>query len=90
MAVAMRDDDDRVVVAAPEPLWDGGTKRFDGPRLLHAIVVRGWTVEEFAAAARPPMNPNTVRNAVHGKSCWATTARRIYETLDKRRPLEVG
>jgi predicted transcriptional regulator len=66
-------------------LWSPETRSFDGVRLRRAIVARGWTVSEFARAAR--LNVQSVYNALSGKPVRDGTAIRIFETLEKRAPM---
>jgi predicted transcriptional regulator len=66
-------------------LWSAETSAFDGARLRRAIVSRGWTVPEFARAAR--IHAASAYNAVNGRQVRDSTAIRIFETLEKRQPM---
>jgi hypothetical protein len=68
-------------------IWDPATGRFDGPRLRLAIVVRGWTLPEFASACRPRLSMTTLHNALDGKRCLESTVIRILQTLTTRDPV---
>jgi predicted transcriptional regulator len=69
-------------------LWSAATGGFDGPALRRAIVARGWTVPEFARAAR--MNSASLYNALRGRRVRDSTAIRIFDTLEKRSPMGVA
>jgi predicted transcriptional regulator len=72
-----------------------GTDRFSGirrtaastGRLRRAIVARGWTVTEFAQVAR--IYPGTLYRALTGRPTNDATAIRIFQTLEKRRPMDM-
>lgn len=68
-------------------LWHPEDGRFDPGLLRRAIVSRGWTVTEFAQAAR--IYPGTLYRALTGTPTNDGTAIRIFQTLDKRRPMDV-
>jgi hypothetical protein len=69
-------------------LWDPITGAFVGVRLHRAIVARGWTLPEFALVTR--LHLGSVYNAVKGKAVRDATAIRIFEALEKRRPMMVA
>ncbi len=66
-------------------LWSPETRSFDGARLRRAIVARGWTVPEFARAAK--LNAQSIYNALSGKTVRDGTAIRVFETPEKREPM---
>lgn len=68
-------------------LWDAAQGAFYGSTLHDSIVARGWTVREFAHASR--LDPASVYGAIRGRRVRDTTAIRIFETLEKRRPMTV-
>jgi hypothetical protein len=70
-------------------IWDPATGCFDGPRLRLAIVVRGWTLPDFASACRPRLSMTTLHNALDGKRCLESTVIRILQTLGTREPVLV-
>jgi predicted transcriptional regulator len=69
-------------------LWNAETRAFDGPRLRRAIVARGWTVAEFAGAAR--VRTASLYNALSGRPVRDGTAIRIFEALEKRNPMGIA
>jgi hypothetical protein len=68
-------------------LWDPASGRFNAVRLRAAIVSRGWTVGEFAAAAG--VSRACLYNALRAWSASDRTAIRIATTLATREPLAV-
>lgn len=68
-------------------LWHPEDGRFDPGRLRRAIVSRGWTVTEFAQVAR--IYPGTLYRALTGRPTNDGTAIRIFQTLEKRRPMDM-
>ena len=84
----MANNDEHHPGASGRPkLWNPEIRRFDGPRLRLAIVSRGWTVREFARAAR--IDVGSVNNAIRGKKLRDATVIRMFETLQKREPMSV-
>jgi hypothetical protein len=77
-----------VAVVPSTGLWRPETHNFDGPRLLRAIVARGWTIADFADAAH--LHAATVYNAVQGRRVRDATAIAIFETLEKRQPMQIA
>ena len=69
-------------------LWDANVHGFRGAVLQRAILARGWTVSDFARAAR--VHPASVYNALNGSRVRDSTAIRIFETLEKRQPMSVA
>lgn len=69
------------------PLWSAGSGSFDGPRLRGAIVLRGWTVREFAVAA--DLTSASVYNALRGQRVRDRTALKIFRTLARREAMPV-
>ena len=69
-------------------LWDETVHGFRGAVLQRAILARGWTVSDFARAAH--VHPAAVYNALNGSRARASTAIRIFETLEKRQPMSVA
>ncbi len=69
-------------------LWSPETRAFDGSRLRRAIISRGWTVAEFASASR--IHAASVYNALSGRPVRDGTAIRIFETLERRKPMNVA
>lgn len=68
-------------------LWDPASGRFNAVRLRAAIVSRGWTVGEFAAAAG--VSRACLYNALRAWSASDRTAISIATTLAAREPLSV-
>ncbi len=68
-------------------IWDPASGRFNAPRLRGAIVSRGWTVGEFAAAAG--LSRACLYNALRAWSTSDRTAIRIATTLSTRAPIAV-
>ncbi len=66
-------------------LWDPASGRFHAVRLRAAIVSRGWTVGEFAAAAG--VSRACLYNALRAWSTSDRTAISIATTLATREPL---
>ena len=89
LALPERDDVDSTTNGhAPQSvLWHAEDGHFDPGRLHRAIVARGWTVPEFAQAAR--MHLGTLYRALSGKPTNDTTAIRIFQTLDRRKPMDL-
>ena len=69
-------------------LWDAGRGAFHGPSLRRAMVGRGWTVDDFAHTTR--LNSGSIRNALHGRRVHDATAIRIFQALEKRKPMQVA
>jgi hypothetical protein len=69
--------------------FDAATMRFDGAWLRRAILARGWTIPEFAEAARPPLSVETVYNALRGRTLSQHTVLRMYAALRLRQPIAV-
>ena len=69
----------------PPPMWDPGTRAFDGARLHLAIVSRGWTLYEFSRAAKLALS--TVYKAVKNGRMDDRSTTTIFETLAKREPM---
>ena len=69
-------------------LWNPEVRRFDGPRLRLAIIARGWTVREFARAAK--VDVASVNNAIRGNRLRDSTVIRMFEALQKREPMSVA
>jgi predicted transcriptional regulator len=68
-------------------LWHAEDGHFDPGRLHRAIVARGWTIPEFAQTAR--MHLGTLYRALTGKPTNDATAIRIFQTLDRRKPMDL-
>jgi hypothetical protein len=69
-------------------LWNPDVRRFDGPRLRLAIISRGWTVSEFARAAK--VDVASVNNAIRGNRLRDSTVIHMFEALQKREPMSVA
>jgi hypothetical protein len=67
------------------PFWNQRSGVFDGAQLRLAIVIRGWTVAEFAATAK--ISPACLYNALGGTGISDRTAIRIFQALALRQPL---
>jgi hypothetical protein len=65
-------------------LWNPATGQFDPLRLLLAIVVRGWTPDDFAREAE--CGRTSVYKALQGKGVRDATAIAIFRTLARREP----
>jgi hypothetical protein len=75
------------IVQLRPALWDPASGRFNAVRLRAAIVSRGWTVSEFAAAAG--VSRACLYNALRAWSASDRTAISIATTLATREPLAV-
>jgi predicted transcriptional regulator len=64
--------------------WNPQTGIFDAAQLRLAIVMRGWTVGEFAKTAR--VSHGCLYNALLGCGVTDRTAIRIFQTLTTREP----
>jgi hypothetical protein len=71
----------------PTPLWNPRTGIFDPAQLRLAIVMRGWTVGEFANAAK--VSRGCFYNALLGSGVTDRTAIRIFQTLASRDPFSL-
>jgi hypothetical protein len=71
-----------------QPLWEATTGRFDPAQLRSAIVVRGWTADEFATEAACVRT--SVYKALQGKGVRDATAIAILRALSTRRPLSLS
>lgn len=85
-----RDDDEErggasSILQLRPALWDPASGRFNAVRLRAAIVSRGWTVGEFAAAAG--VSRACLYNALRAWSASDRTAISIATTLATREPL---
>jgi hypothetical protein len=91
LAPARRDDEERggafSLLQLRPALWDPASGRFNAVRLRAAIVSRGWTVGEFAAAAG--VSRACLYNALRAWSASDRTAISIATTLATREPLAV-
>jgi hypothetical protein len=67
------------------PFWNPCSGIFDGGQLRLAIVMRGWTVAEFAATAK--ISSACLYNALGGTGISDRTAIRIFQGLALRQPL---
>ncbi len=67
------------------PFWNPRSGVFDGAQLRLAIVIRGWTVAEFAAACK--ISLACLYNAIGGCGVSDRTAIRIFQGLALRQPL---
>ena len=68
----------------PVRLWNAASGQFNGVALRAAIVARGWTVREFAAAAQ--VSKGCVHNALGGRAVSDRTVLRIVALLETRSP----
>jgi hypothetical protein len=68
-------------------MWSAASGQFDGVQLRAAIVVRGWTVGEFAATAQ--VSRACIYNALRGQAVSDRTVVRITTLLDTRTPVGV-
>jgi hypothetical protein len=71
--------------ATASPFWNPRSGKFDGPQLRLAIVVRGWTVGEFAEAASVSLA--CLYNALKGYGVTDKTTIRFFKALSLRRPI---
>ncbi len=69
------------------PLWNPKTGIFDPAQLRLAIVMRGWTVGEFAKAAA--VSRGCLYSALLGSGVTDRTAIRIFQTLATRDPFSL-
>lgn len=65
--------------------WNPKTGAFDTSQLRLAIVIRGWTVQEFASDARVSLG--CLYNALKGCGVSDRTAIRMFKTLATRQPV---
>lgn len=70
---------------ADRPFWDARSGVFDGGQLREAIVLRGWTVAEFAQTGT--ISLACLYNALAGKGVSDRTAIRIFRVLAQRQPM---
>lgn len=68
----------------PESFWNPQTGIFDAAQLRLAIVLRGWTVAEFAIAAK--VSHGCIYSALLGSGVTDRTAIRVFQTLATREP----
>jgi len=68
-------------------LWDAAQGAFYGSSLHQSIVARGWTIKDFARASQ--LDPGSIYGAIRGRRVRDATAIRIFETLERRRPMTV-
>jgi hypothetical protein len=66
------------------PFWNAKSGVFDPAQLRLAIVLRRWTVTEFARASR--VSPACLYNALKGCGVTDRTAIRIFQGLAMREP----
>lgn len=69
----------------PRPLWDPASGRFNPVALRAAIVCRGWTVRDFAAAAG--ISRACLYNALRRRAVSDRTVVRVGAALAGRDPL---
>lgn len=67
--------------------WNPQSGIFDARKLRMAIILRGWTVVEFARAAG--MSPACMYNALSGNGVNDRTAIRIFRGLSQREPMSI-
>src|SRR5579884_3130809 len=67
------------------PFWNSRSGIFDGPQLRLAIVIRGWTVREFAAVS--DVSLASLYNALAGRGVTDRTAIRVFRGLALRAPI---
>lgn len=70
-----------------ERLWDPSSGIFDAAELRQAIVLRGWTVPEFALAAG--VSRGCLYHALLGFGVTDRTAIRIFRALVQRDPIDL-
>jgi len=68
-------------------IWYPEDGHFDPGLLRRAIVARGWTVPEFAQAGR--IHLGTMYRVLAGRPANDGTAIRIFQTLDRRKPMDL-
>jgi predicted transcriptional regulator len=69
------------------PLWTPRSGAFDGGQLRGAIVMRGWTIAEFAALGK--ISLACLYRALGGYRVADRTAIRIFDGLRQRHPLPI-
>lgn len=74
-------------IDADRPLWDAPSGRFNPVALRTAIVCRGWTVRDFAAAAG--VSRACLYNVLRHHAASDRTAIRVAATLASREPLHL-
>lgn len=72
---------------ADRPLWDAASGRFNPVTLRAAIVCRGWTVRDFAAAAG--ISRACLYNVLRRQAASDRTVVRVAATLASREPLHL-
>jgi transcriptional regulator of acetoin/glycerol metabolism len=83
-AIAVSEAPESTGETQPLQLWDPCTGRFDAPSLRAAIVMRGWTPDEFARAAG--VGRTTIYKVLGGEGVRGRTAIAIFNGLALRRP----
>jgi lambda repressor-like predicted transcriptional regulator len=76
-----------VVTEYGRPLWDAASGRFNPVTLRAAIVCRGWTVRDFAAAAG--ISRACLYNVLRRQAASDRTVVRVAATLASREPLHL-
>lgn len=71
-------------VSAARVLWNPSTGRFDPGCLRLALVIRGWTAEDFAREGE--CGRTSVYKALQGKGVRDATAIAILRSLARREP----
>lgn len=71
--------------SANAPFWNPRTGIFDPAQLRLAIVMRGWTVGEFASCAN--VSRGALYSALLGCGVTDRTAIRIFSALADREPM---
>jgi hypothetical protein len=72
---------------AQVPFWNPKTGIFDPAQLRLAIVMRGWTVVEFAKVSK--VSRGCLYSALLGSGVTDRTAIRIVQTLATREPISL-
>ena len=83
-AATPQNDPNRDTSRTQVPFWNPRTGIFDPAQLRLAIVMRGWTVSEFAKAAK--VSHGCLYSALLGSGVTDRTAIRIFQTLATRDP----
>lgn len=68
-----------------KPFWNPRSGAFDGPQLRMAIVLRGWTVRQFAVVSNVSLA--CLYRALRGYGVTDDTATKIFQGLRQRQLL---
>ena len=75
----------RCATQIEKPFWNPRSGAFDGAQLRMAIVLRGWTVREFAVVSNVSLA--CMYRALRSYGVTDDTATKIFQGLRQRQPL---